>query len=589
MIGLNSSMKILAAISGLAAMAGSVMAQITVVNSGSLVSPVADDPKTTLLSFNAGATANKLIVQVSAEGQNVDSITYRGVALSQAAAGTGRNRGIYYLDNPFTGGAANLTVTLGEGISNGIAVGVISVSGAAPGDATAAMANATSSVTLSVPVAGCLVVCGYASNGNGTITPPSGHTAIYNSTNIGSANAAASYATGQAVGSRTYTFGDTSSSSPATCAAIFVPASAAPVITGTSPANGAISVSPDADLVATFSEAVVAGSGTIELRQSGGALIESFDAATSPLLSFAGSTLTIDPSANLAANTIYYVMITSGAVVDTSGGHAFTGITNSSTWSFSTGSTPPLSATFSPKDNAYYVAVNANLVATFSETIQKGTGNITIHSADGTVFETINVTSAAVTLAGSKATINPVNNFVAGAGYYVRIDSTAFRNNANQFYAGISDATVWNFTALPDLTTVDGRLTRMMQNNVTNPWPSTTSSAGMASYALAAFHLGTDLVTANDYINQFHDQYPVPDSDTIDFDSYFWLHLIWRIYHDPAMNARLTPQARADIEDMMWLFIRTRSTTSSAQGDTWVYDGSHSRQVKARIPDSTGD
>jgi methionine-rich copper-binding protein CopC len=579
MIGLNSSMKILAAISGLAAMAGSVMAQITVVNSGSLVSPVADDPKTTLLSFNAGATANKLIVQVSAEGQNVDSITYRGVALSQAAAGTGRNRGIYYLDNPFTGGAANLTVTLGEGISNGIAVGVISVSGAAPGDATAAMANATSSVTLSVPVAGCLVVCGYASNGNGTITPPSGHTAIYNSTNIGSANAAASYATGQAVGSRTYTFGDTSSSSPATCAAIFVPASAAPVITGTSPANGAISVSPDADLVATFSEAVVAGSGTIELRQSGGALIESFDAATSPLLSFAGSTLTIDPSANLAANTIYYVMITSGAVVDTSGGHAFTGITNSSTWSFSTGSTPPLSATFSPKDNAYYVAVNANLVATFSETIQKGTGNITIHSADGTVFETISVTSAAVTLAGSKATINPVNNFVAGAGYYVRIDSTAFRNNANQFYAGISDATVWNFTALPDLTTVDGRLTRMMQNNVTNPWPSTTSSAGMASYALAAFHLGTDLVTANDYINQFHDQYPVPDSDTIDFDSYFWLHLIWRIYHDPAMNARLTPQARADIEDMMWLFIRTRSTTSSAQGDTWVYDGSENHDA----------
>ncbi|MCU0750849.1 MAG: Ig-like domain-containing protein, partial [Akkermansiaceae bacterium] len=467
-------LKFLAVISGLIAMTGSVVAQITVVNSGSVVSPVADDPKTAVLSFTAGA-ANKLIVHVSAEGQNVASITYGGVALTPVITGTGRNRGIYYLDNPFTGGAANLSVTMQEGITNGIGVGVISVSGAAPGDATAAVANATSSVTLSVPVSGCLVVSGYADNGSGTITLPSGHTAIYNSTNIGSADAAAGYATGQAAGSRTYTYGDTSSSTPGTCAAIFVPASAAPVITATSPANGAISVPPDADLVATFSEAVVAGSGTIELWQSGGGSpIESFNAATSPLLSFARSTLIIDPSANLAANSIYYVRITSGAVVDTSGGHAFTGITNSSTWSFSTGSTPPLSATFSPKDNAYYVAVNANLVATFSETIQKGTGNITIHRADGTVFETINVSSAAVTLAGSKATINPVNNFVAGAGYYVRIDSTAFRNNANQFYAGISDPTVWNFTALPDLTTVEGRFTWTMQQNLTNPFPSTT-------------------------------------------------------------------------------------------------------------------
>ncbi len=272
-------------------------------------------------------------------------------------------------------------------------------------------------------------------------------------------------------------------------------------------------------------------------------------------------------------------MIASTAVVDTSGGNAFAGITSSSTWSFSTGSTPPLVPTFSPKDNAFGVALNANLVATFSETIQKGTGNITIRRADGTVFETINVTSTAVTLSGGKVTINPVNNLVAGAGYYVLIDPTALRNTANQYYAGISDPTVWNFTALPDLATVDGRLTWMMQQNITNPYPSTTSSAGLASYALAALHLGTDLVTANDYINQFHDQYPVPDSDTIDFDSYFWLHLIWRIYHDPAMNARLTTQARADIQDMMWSFIRTRSRTSDAQGDTWVYHGSENHDA----------
>jgi methionine-rich copper-binding protein CopC len=570
----------LAAISGLAAMAGSVMAQITVVNTGSVESSVADDPKTALLSFNAGATANKLIVHVSAEGQDVASITYQGVALSQAVAGTGRNLGIFYLDTPFTGGAADLSVTLAEGISNGIAVGVVSVSGAAPGVAAAALADAASSVTLTVPVSGSFVVGGYADHGTGTITLPAGHTALYNSTDIGSAHAAASYANSQTAGSRTYSFTDTSPSFPATSAAVFVPASAAPVVAGTSPAAAATAVQPDSNLVATFSEAVVAGSGNIELWQSGGiSPIESFNVVSSPQITIAGSTLTIDPSANLSPDAFYYVLIASTAVVDTSGGNAFAGIASPSVWSFSTGSNPPLVPTFSSKDNAFGVALNANLVATFSETIQKGTGNVTIHRADGTVFETINVTTSAVTLSGGKVTINPVNNLVAGAGYYVLIDSTAFRNTANQFYAGISDPTVWNFTALPDLATVDGRLTWMMQQNITNPSPITTTAAGLASYALAAFHLGTDLVTANDYINQFHDQYPVPDSDNIGFSSYFWLHLIWRIYHDPTMNARLTPLARTNIENMMWSFIRTRSRTSDAQGDTWVYHGSENHDA----------
>ena len=307
MTGFNRIMKFLSVISGLAAMAGSAIAQITVVNTSSLVSAVADDPKTAVVSFNAGASANKLIVQVSAEGQDVDSITYQGVALTQAAVGaaTGRNRGIFYLDNPFTGGAADLSVTLGVGISNGISVGVVSVSGAAPGVAAAAVADGASSVTLTVPVSGSFVVGGYASNGTGTITLPAGHTAIYNSTNIGSAHAAASYANAQTAGSKTYSYTDTGSSSPATSAAVFVPASAAPVITGTSPAAGAIAVPPDANLVATFSEPVVAGSGNIQLWQSGGSSpVESFNVATSPQLSFSGTTLTIDPSANLAPNTI---------------------------------------------------------------------------------------------------------------------------------------------------------------------------------------------------------------------------------------------------------------------------------------------
>jgi len=455
-------------ITGLFAMATSLIAQITVVNTASLVSPEADDAKTAVLSFESGATANKLIVQVSAEGENVASITYQGIPLTEAVGPVGRNKGIFFLDDPFTGGAADLTVALAEGSSNGIAVGVVSISGAAAGVATTAVANGEIGVSLTVPVSGSLVVCGYAANGSGTITPPAGHTAIYNSNNIGSAHAAATYANGQPSGSRTFTFGDTNISSPVASAAVFVPTNAAPVISGTSPASGATDFPPDGNLVATFSEPVVAGTGMIELWQTGGSSpVESFDVAGSPQIAFDGQTLTIDPSDDLASNTSYYVLIA----------------------------------------------------------------------------------------------------------------PTALRNTGGQFYAGISDPTVWNFTSQPDLTTVDGRLEWSLQQNISNPWPATTGAAGMASYALAAMRLGVEVETANNFINQFHSQFPVPDSDNIGFASYFWLHLIWRIYHDPAMNARLTPQSRANIEDMMWRWIRTRSRLSDAQGTVWVYHGSENHDA----------
>lgn len=578
MTGRNRTLSVLAAIAGFAITASPLIAQITVLNTGSEVSPTADDPKTAVLSFNAGATATKLIVQVGAEGRDVAAITYQGVPLVEAVRASGRTRGIFYLDHPFTGGAADLSVTLEEGGSDGIAVGVVSVAGAAPGFAAAA-ATSAASVTLTVPVAGSFVVSGYAAGDSGTITLPIGHTALYNSSNIGSAHAAASYANGQPAGSRTYTYSDTHGSSPASSAAVFVPAAAAPVLTGITPAAHTSAVPVDANLVATFSEPVVAGSGSIGLWKTGGSSpIESFDAGSSSQIIFDGQTLTIDPDANLAPNTFYHVLIAPTAVVD-SGGDPFAGITDPAVWAFSTGNSPPLAPTFSPKDDAVGVALSANLVATFSETVQKGSGNITIRKTDGSVFETIAVTSTAVSVSGGKVTINPVNSFTPGTGYHVRIDSTALRNTTGQYFAGISDPTVWNFTTQPDLATVDGRLEWSVQQNVSNPWPATTGAAGMASYALAAMHLGIEVGKANNFINQFHSQFPVTDSDTIGFGSYFWLHLMWRIYHDPAMNARLTPQSRANIEDMMWRWIRSRSKLTEAQGTVWVYHGSENHDA----------
>jgi methionine-rich copper-binding protein CopC len=108
--------------------------------------------------------------------------------------------------------------------------------------------------------------------------------------------------------------------------------------------------------------------------------------------------------------------------------------------------TVPTVTAFNPADNAVNVAVNSNLVLNFSETIQKGTGNILIKEA-GIITQTIDVASAAVSVAGNIVTIDPAN---LGNGAAVNIEMAAgvFKDLANNNYAGITNATTWNFGVL---------------------------------------------------------------------------------------------------------------------------------------------
>ncbi|MEG4926376.1 DUF4347 domain-containing protein, partial [Microcoleus sp. F10-B2] len=109
--------------------------------------------------------------------------------------------------------------------------------------------------------------------------------------------------------------------------------------------------------------------------------------------------------------------------------------------------TTPPTATFTPADNATGVAVTANLVVNLSEAVQKGTGNLVIKKvSDNSVVETIDVTSANVTVSGSNVTVNPTADLVAGTDYYVEIAAGAIKDLAGNNYAGTTGATAWNFT-----------------------------------------------------------------------------------------------------------------------------------------------
>ena len=109
----------------------------------------------------------------------------------------------------------------------------------------------------------------------------------------------------------------------------------------------------------------------------------------------------------------------------------------------------PLVASYNPPDDSAGTTVNANLIVNFDQKVNAVAGkNIVIRkSADNSVVETIAANDGTkVTLSGSKASINPSTELTFSTGYYVQIDAGAFVNSGGEVYAGIANATSWNFT-----------------------------------------------------------------------------------------------------------------------------------------------
>jgi uncharacterized delta-60 repeat protein len=146
-----------------------------------------------------------------------------------------------------------------------------------------------------------------------------------------------------------------------------------PAVVTFSPGDGATMVAVSTNISITFSEAVQRGAGTIAIHtgSSSGAVVESFDAATSSRLSISGNTLTIDPSSDLSNNTQYYVTISNGSIKDLTG-NSYAG---TSSYDFTTihaiDSTRPTGSTITAYDidhNGQYSGGD-RLIFSFSEPV----------------------------------------------------------------------------------------------------------------------------------------------------------------------------------------------------------------------------
>ncbi|MBI2770716.1 MAG: Ig-like domain-containing protein [Burkholderiales bacterium] len=121
-----------------------------------------------------------------------------------------------------------------------------------------------------------------------------------------------------------------------------------------------------------------------------------------------------------------------------------------------TDTTAPTLAAMTPADNATAVAASSNIVLTFSETVQAGSGSIFIYNSSGTVARTISVTDASqVSFAGNTVTINPSADLALSSGYYVNMAAGVIRDLAGNGYSGIAGSTAYNFTTSGSASTDD--------------------------------------------------------------------------------------------------------------------------------------
>ena len=95
----------------------------------------------------------------------------------------------------------------------------------------------------------------------------------------------------------------------------------APTVTSFSPVDGVLGVTVERDIVLTFNEAIQRGSGTIAIHSGSatGAIVASYDVATSHNLTITGNTLAINPVADLTSATHYFVTVSDGSVQDLAG------------------------------------------------------------------------------------------------------------------------------------------------------------------------------------------------------------------------------------------------------------------------------
>ena len=198
----------------------------------------------------------------------------------------------------------------------------------------------------------------------------------------------------------------------------------APTLSSSVPVAGATDFRADDDIVLTYSEAVQRGTGSITITPMGGGTPLTIPVADTVQVTIADNVVTIDLTANLELNTRYTLTIPAGGFIDTSGNSAA-----ELTLSFTIDTIAPTFSSSMPAADATGFNASSNIVLTYNEAVQAGTGVITITPSGGAAI-TIDVTGTQVRFFGATVTINPTADLAVSTTYALSIPAGAIQDLA---------------------------------------------------------------------------------------------------------------------------------------------------------------
>jgi hypothetical protein len=203
-----------------------------------------------------------------------------------------------------------------------------------------------------------------------------------------------------------------------------------PLVASTDPANGAVDVSPNKVITATFNMSMnpaTLNASTFTVKQG--------TTAVAGTISYAGTMVTFTPTAPLDENKIYTGTITKGAE-NTIG----TELASDYVWTFTTGLRPVVVST-DPANNATGVVLNKAISATFNMPMNA----LTLIGTTFTVNQGTNPVLGIISYSGSTVTFTPSVSLDGNTLYTCTITTDA-KNLAG---TALANNYVWSFTTSP--------------------------------------------------------------------------------------------------------------------------------------------
>ncbi|MEP2611117.1 MAG: Ig-like domain-containing protein, partial [Cyclobacteriaceae bacterium] len=226
-----------------------------------------------------------------------------------------------------------------------------------------------------------------------------------------------------------------------------------PYIVSLDPSDEDVDVSANSNFAINFDKPIAKGTGLISFyRENRDEFIFSVD-VSSKYVSVTGNVAVVNPFDDLPEKENVYITMANTTFISPEGINSEAIIKGE--WNFATADeTAPLMSAISPVDNSTEISNEANLVITFDEDVQKGTGVVSVkRMSDDFLLQSFNISESFATISTNTLTVDLPSPLPYDTEVYVEFGTGVILDLAGNNFGGVAKPD-WSFTIeeAPDTT-----------------------------------------------------------------------------------------------------------------------------------------